>query len=54
MATRTITLDAGVSGQQRFKYFKRPIMPRVNAIPPQVLLAATTAAVNPLIPEEVQ
>eukprot|EP01035_Chromulina_nebulosa_P023396 gene23396-30321_t len=52
MATKTMTLDAGVSGQQRFKYFKRPIMPRVNAIPPQVLLAATTAAVNPLIPEE--
>jgi len=48
----TVTNDQGVSGQQRFKYFKRPIMPRVNAVPPQVLLSTTTAAVNPLIPEE--
>jgi len=53
MATITATSsDQAVSGQQRFKYFKRPIMPRVNAVPPQVLLSTTTASVNPLIPEE--
>ena len=38
-----------VSGTQRFKYFKRPIMPRVSAVPPQVLLAPT-ATENPMVP----
>ena len=40
-----------VSGTQRYKYFKRPIMPRVSAIAPQILLAPTTAE-DPLLPEE--
>lgn len=42
-----------VSGSERFKYFKRPIMPRVSAIPPQILLAPVSATDNnPLIPVE--
>jgi len=57
--TRTITETAVVSGTHRYKYFKRPIMPKVNAYPPQILLAPTTAGKeenNPLIPihEEVE
>lgn len=40
-----------VSGTQRYKYFKRPIMPRVSAVPPQILLAPTSVE-NPLIPAE--
>lgn len=42
------TTDA-VSGTTRFKYFRRPIMPRTNAIPPSILLAPT-AVTNPSIP----
>jgi len=38
-----------VSGTHRYKYFKRPIMPRVSAVPPQILLAPTMAE-NPLAP----
>jgi hypothetical protein len=51
-ATQTV-----ISGTHRFKYFKRPIMPRVNAYPPQVLLAPTVAAGvenNPLVPVPVE
>jgi hypothetical protein len=40
-----------VAGSGRFKYFRRPIMPRISAIPPQVLLAPTTSD-DPLIPIE--
>ena len=40
-----------VSGQSRYKYFRRPVMPRVSAIPPQILLAPTTQD-DPLIPVE--
>lgn len=40
-----------VSGTTRFKYFRRPIMPRTNAIPPSILLAPT-AVTNPTIPVE--
>jgi hypothetical protein len=46
-----------VSGTQRYKYFKRPIMPRVNAYPPQILLAPTVASGmenNPLVPVPVE
>lgn len=42
-----------VSGSSRYKYFRRPIMPRMNPVPPQVLLAPT-AAIDPMIPTEVQ
>lgn len=38
-----------VSGSHRFKYFKRPIMPRVSAVPPQILLAPTKTE-NPMVP----
>ncbi|CAM9223040.1 unnamed protein product, partial [Ectocarpus fasciculatus] len=38
-----------VSGTTRFKYFRRPIMPRTNAIPPSILLAPT-AVTDPNIP----
>lgn len=41
-----------VSGSHRYKYFKRPIMPRVSAIPPQILLAPTVTNENPLVPVE--
>lgn len=40
-----------VAGTGRFKYFRRPIMPRISAIPPQILLAPTSSD-NPLIPVE--
>ena len=40
-----------VSGQSRYKYFRRPVMPRVSAIPPQILLAPTTDD-DPLVPVE--
>ncbi len=46
VASRTI-----ITGTHRYKYFKRPIMPRVNAYPPQVLLAPTAQGENnPLVP----
>lgn len=37
-----------VSGSGRYRFFRRPIMPRISAIPPQILLAPTTTD-NPLI-----
>lgn len=40
-----------VSGQSRYKYFRRPVMPRISAIPPQILLAPT-ASDDPLVPVE--
>ena len=40
-----------VSGQARYKYFRRPVMPRISAIPPTVLLAPT-ATLDPLVPVE--
>uniref|UniRef100_A0A7S3M5Z5 Cilia- and flagella-associated protein 91 n=2 Tax=Spumella elongata TaxID=89044 RepID=A0A7S3M5Z5_9STRA len=40
-----------VSGTDRYKYFKRPIMPRVSAVAPQILLAPTTAE-DPLVPTD--
>lgn len=39
-----------VSGSSRYKYFKRPIMPRVSAVPTQVLLAPTNTENNPMVP----
>jgi hypothetical protein len=38
-----------VSGTTRFKYFRRPVMPRTNAIPPSILLAPTSTT-NPALP----
>jgi hypothetical protein len=51
----TVTaVETVVSGTQRYKFFKRPIMPRVNAYPPQYLLAASAAGTNnPLLPDDV-
>ena len=40
-----------VAGAARFKYFRRPIAPRMSAIPPNVLLAPTKAQ-DPMIPVE--
>lgn len=40
-----------VSGSGRYRFFRRPIMPRISAIPPQILLAPTTTD-DPLIPVE--
>ena len=40
-----------VAGAGRFKYFRRPIMPRMSSVPPQVLLAPTEA-IDPLAPVE--
>jgi len=42
---------ATVAGTGRFKYFRRPIMPRMSSVPPQVLLAPTET-VDPLAPVE--
>lgn len=41
-----------ITGQSRFKYFRRPVMPRMNAVPPYILLGPT-AAHDPLKPVEV-
>lgn len=40
-----------VSGSGRYSYFRRPIMPRMTAVPPQILLAPT-ATIDPLAPVE--
>ena len=40
-----------VSGNTRFKYFRRPIAPRMSAMPPNVLLAPTKVQ-DPMIPVE--
>lgn len=40
-----------VSGTMRFKYFRRPIAPRMSAMPPGVLLAPTKAH-DPMVPVE--
>nr|CAB3263584.1 protein MAATS1-like [Phallusia mammillata] len=40
--------DAKVSGQNRYKYFRRPIVPFLQQVPPEVLLQPTT--VDPLAP----
>jgi len=40
-----------VAGKTRFKYFRRPIAPRMSAMPPNVLLAPTKAQ-DPMIPVE--
>jgi hypothetical protein len=40
-----------VAGTGRYKYFRRPVMPTISAIPPQVLLAPT-ATDDPLLPVE--
>ena len=37
-----------VAGTSRYKYFRRPVLPRLNAIPPQILLAPTTQ--DPMLP----
>ncbi len=51
-ATSSATM---ISGTHRYKYFKRPIMPRVNAYPPQILLAPTSEGENnPLVPIPVE
>jgi len=34
--------DAKVSGQNRYKYFRRPIIPFLQQVPPEVLLQPTT------------
>lgn len=45
------TTTETISGTNRYKYFKRPIMPRVNAYPPHFLLAPTGGGENnPLEP----
>uniref|UniRef100_H2YHN5 Cilia- and flagella-associated protein 91 n=1 Tax=Ciona savignyi TaxID=51511 RepID=H2YHN5_CIOSA len=40
--------DARVSGQNRYKYFRRPIIPFLQQVPPEVLLQPTM--VDPLAP----
>jgi hypothetical protein len=40
-----------VAGRTRYKYFKRPLLPRMNAVPPNVLLAPTVSQ-DPLKPVE--
>ncbi|XP_002131776.2 cilia- and flagella-associated protein 91-like [Ciona intestinalis] len=40
--------DAKVSGQNRYKYFRRPIIPFLQQVPPEVLLQPTM--VDPLAP----
>jgi len=40
-----------VAGAPRYKYFRRPIMPRMSAVPPNILLAPTNDN-NPMVPVE--
>ncbi|KAI8509247.1 Cilia- and flagella-associated protein 91 [Branchiostoma belcheri] len=44
--------DAEVSGRNRYQYFRRPIIPFLQQVPPDVLLA--TNKVDPLAPPESQ
>ena len=39
--TAAVSSATQVAGQGRYKYFRRPIMPRLTAVPPHVLLAPT-------------
>lgn len=48
--SRTVQAEAAVSGQTRFKFFRRPIQPRISAFAPSVLLAASGE--NPMVVEE--
>ena len=43
---------AVASGTARYKYFRRPVMPRMSAVPPSVLLAPTVASTDPGLPVE--
>eukprot|EP00605_Chrysophyceae_sp_TOSAG23-4_P000950 GSChrysophyteH1.ASY1.ANO1.1050.1 assembled CDS len=47
-----VSQQGTVAGTTRFKYFRRPVMPRMSAIPPSVLLAPTVAATDPSVPLE--
>ena len=47
-----VSASTTVAGQARFKYFRRPVMPRMSAIPPSVLLAPTVASTDPSVPLE--
>jgi hypothetical protein len=40
------------SGTTRYKYFRRPVMPRMSAVPPSVMLAPTVANTDPGVPVE--
>lgn len=45
------TFNEVVSGQNRYKFFRRPIVPFLHSVPPEVLLAPTNdEEVNPLVP----
>ena len=41
-----------VAGTHRFQYFRRPIMPRISAIPPQILLASSNSKFDPMVAVE--
>lgn len=43
----SVSKAGAVAGAERFKYNRRPIMPKLNAVPPQILLAPTVAQ-NPM------
>lgn len=43
----SVSKSGAVAGSERFKYNRRPIMPKLNAVPPQILLAPTVAQ-NPM------
>jgi hypothetical protein len=47
-----MSAPTAVAGATRFKYFRRPVMPRMSAIPPTVLLAPTVASTDPTVPLE--
>ena len=50
--THAVSNPQTVAGATRFKYFRRPVMPRMSAIPPTVLLAPTVANTDPGVPME--
>lgn len=48
----SVSGPAVASGTARYKYFRRPVMPRMSAVPPSVLLAPTVASTDPGVPVE--
>ena len=46
-----VSSSDAVSGTTRFKFFRRPIMPRISAVPPNLLLAPTGKE-DPMVPIE--
>lgn len=47
-----VSNPADITGPNRYKYFRRPIVPFLHSVPPEVLLAPSTVEQNPLEPPD--